>query len=192
MTPKQQSQNRKPSDRTSPGVFLGKSIVEAAKMLLAAKRQPIRNPDIAAALSAGGLVLNSKEPANTIGSVLGRRANDVGDIVKVGRGTWGLREWYPGRSFGKKDAPKGGNGGKPDENSKVASVAVARIPFMITQVQRARLRKLGRTDEEIKEMTPDEAHGILGGLPKVRHAPRAPAPPSKRRRIVRPPSFLRR
>ena len=151
-------------DRTRAGAFLGKSIVEAAKMLLAARRQPLRNPDIATAFSAGGLVLNSKEPANTIGSVLGRRANDVGDIVKVGRGTWGLMEWYPGRSFGKKDAPKGGTGGKPDENSEVASVAVARIPFMITQVQRARLRKLGRTDEEIKEMTPDEAHGILGTL----------------------------
>ena len=149
--------------RAGPGVFLGKSIVEAAKMLLAARRQPLRNPDIATAFSAGGLVLNSKEPANTIGSVLGQRANDVGDIVKVGRGTWGLMEWYPGRSFGKKDAPKAGNSDKPDENSEVASVAVASIPFMITQAQRARLRDLGHTDEEIKEMTPDEAHGILGG-----------------------------
>ena len=104
-------------------------------MLLDARRQPLRNPDIAAALLAGGLVLNSKEPANTIGSALGRRANVVGDIVKVGRGTWGLKEWYPGRSLGNKDAHKGSNGDKPDENSEVASIAVARIPFMITQAQ---------------------------------------------------------
>ena len=151
-------------DRTEPGVFVGKSIVEAAKMLLAATRQPLRSPDIATALLAGGLVLNFKEPANTIGSVLGRRANDVGDIVKVGRGTWGLKDWYPGQSFGKKEASKGGNGDKPDENSEVPSVAVARIPFMITQAQRARLRKLGRTDDEIKEMTPAEAHRILAAL----------------------------
>jgi hypothetical protein len=27
---------------------------------------------------------------------------DVGDAVRVGRGTWGLKEWYPNRSF-KKD-----------------------------------------------------------------------------------------
>jgi hypothetical protein len=32
---------------------------------------------------------------------LSRRANEVGDIVKVGRGTWGLKEWFPGRSFKK-------------------------------------------------------------------------------------------
>ncbi len=180
------------TDRMGPGAFLGKSIVEAAKMLLAARQRPLRNPDIATAFSAGGLVLNSKEPANTIGSVLGRRANEVGDIVKVGRGTWGLMEWYPGRSFGKKDAPNRGYGDKPDESAKVASVAVARIPFMITQAQRARLRDLGHTDDEIKKMTPNEAHGILGGLSNVRHAQRVLAPPSKRRRIVLLPSFSRR
>lgn len=111
---------------------------------------------------AGELVLNSKGPADTIGSVPTRRANDVGDIVKVGRGTWGLREWYPGRSLGTKDAPRAGNGDKPDESSEVASVAVARIPFLITQAQRARLCDLSRTDDVIKEMTPDKAHGIPG------------------------------
>jgi len=52
-----------------PGAFLGKSIVDAAKMLLAAKRQPLRNPDFVTPFKVGGLVLNSKEPANTIGSV---------------------------------------------------------------------------------------------------------------------------
>jgi len=62
----------------------------------------MRNPDIAAAFKVGGLVLNSADPVNTVGAVLSRRANDIGDIVKVGRGTWGLKEWYPGRSFKKK------------------------------------------------------------------------------------------
>jgi hypothetical protein len=31
--------------------------------------------------------------------VLNRRFLQVGDIVRVGRGTWGLKEWYPNRSF---------------------------------------------------------------------------------------------
>lgn len=84
-----------------PGAFLGMSIPEAAKKLLAAKRQPMKNPDIAAAFKAGGLHLNSKDPVNTVGAVLSRRADDFGDIVKVGRGTFGLKEWYPGRSFKK-------------------------------------------------------------------------------------------
>jgi hypothetical protein len=91
-----------------PGAFLGLSIPEAAKKLLAAKRQPLKNPEIAAGFKAGGFVLGSKDPANTIGAVLSRRATEVGDIVKVGRGTWGLKEWFPGRSF-KREKPE-----KPD------------------------------------------------------------------------------
>src|ERR1039457_6810453 len=83
----------------SPGAFLGLSIHEAAKKLLAAKRQPLKNPDIVAAFKAGGLMLGSKDPVNTVGAVLTRRSIDVGDIVKVGRGVWGLKEWFPGRSF---------------------------------------------------------------------------------------------
>ncbi len=84
-----------------PGALLGLSISEAAKKLLATRRQPMRNPEIAAAFKAGGLHMNSADPVNTIGSVLTRRFAEIGDIVKVGRGTWGLKEWYPNRSFKK-------------------------------------------------------------------------------------------
>ena len=98
-----------------PGAFLGLTIPEAAKKLLASKRQPLRNPDIAAAFKVGGLVLNSADPVNTIGSVLTRRANDIGDIVKIGRGTWGLKEWYPNRNFKKE---RGENGDAKNETSE--------------------------------------------------------------------------
>jgi hypothetical protein len=80
------------------------------KKLLAIRRQPLRNPDIATAFKTGGLVLQSAEPANPIGSVLTRRFNEVGDIVRVGRGTWGLQEWYPNVSFKRKGTSKGPNG----------------------------------------------------------------------------------
>jgi hypothetical protein len=33
---------------------------------------------------------------------------------------------------------------------------------MITQAQKERLRELGYTDEQIREMTPAAAHNILG------------------------------
>lgn len=89
-----------------PGALLGMSIADATKKLLASKRIPLKNPDIATLFKAGGLVLNSKDWTNTIGAVLTRRANEIGDIVKVDRGTWGLKEWYPGRSFGKKEGVK--------------------------------------------------------------------------------------
>ena len=85
-----------------PGAFLGMTIVDAAKTLMASRRRPLKNPEIAAAFREGGLILQSKEPANTIGSVMTRRFNEVGDIVRVGRGTWGLKEWYPNRDFKRK------------------------------------------------------------------------------------------
>lgn len=87
------------NDTNGPGALLGMSIADAAKKLLANKRTTLKNNDLATLFKAGGLHLNSKDWVNTIGAVLTRRANDVGDIVKVDRGTWGLKEWYPGRSF---------------------------------------------------------------------------------------------
>lgn len=89
-----------------PGAFLGMTIVDAAKALLANRRQPLGNPEISAAFKAGGLVLTSADPVNTIGSVLTRRFNQVGDVVRVSRGMWGLAEWYPNRNFKRKPAGK--------------------------------------------------------------------------------------
>ncbi len=91
-----------------PGALLGMSIADATKKLLANKRATLKNPEIAVLFKDGGLMLNSKDWTNTIGAVLTRRANEVGDIVKIGRGTWGLKEWYPNRSFKKdKETAKG-------------------------------------------------------------------------------------
>jgi hypothetical protein len=81
------------------GMYLGMSIPEAAKKLLASRKRTLTNAEIASALKAGGLVMTSADPQNTIGSVLTRSFKDVGDVVRVGRGTWGLKDWYPGRKF---------------------------------------------------------------------------------------------
>jgi hypothetical protein len=92
-----------------PGALLGMSIADATKKLLASKRTTLKNPELATLFRAGGLVLNSKDWVNTVGAVLTRRADTIGDIVKVERGTWGLKEWYPNRSFKKEKEPA-----KPD------------------------------------------------------------------------------
>lgn len=81
------------------GMFLGMSIADAAKKLLAQRKRTMGNVEIAREIQAGGLVLSGKDPVNVVGSVMTRRFNDVGDVVKVGRGIWGLKEWYPGRNF---------------------------------------------------------------------------------------------
>jgi hypothetical protein len=107
------------NDLSGPGGLLGMSIVDATKALLKSKRTPLRNPEIAALFKAGGLHMNSKEPANTIGSVLTRRMAEVGDVVRVGRGTWGLKEWYPNRSF----KTKGGEKAEMDDDTDEGTTA---------------------------------------------------------------------
>jgi len=93
------------------------SIPEATRKLLMLRRKALTNSEIEAGLKAGGLIMQSTDPANTIGSVITRRFNQVGDIVKIGRGIWGLAEWYPNRSFKQKVA-KGENGGPRSETSE--------------------------------------------------------------------------
>lgn len=95
-----------PDASDDAGAFLGMSIAEAAKKLLTTKRRAMNNAEIAAGLVAGGLVMNSREPQNTVGSILTRRFDSVGDVVRVGRGTWGLAEWYRNRTFKRKAAGK--------------------------------------------------------------------------------------
>lgn len=167
------------SDIDSPGAFLGMSIADAAKKLLAARRQPMRNPEIAAAFKRGGLVLNSKDVVNTIGAVLSRRAVEVGDLVKVDRGTWGLKEWYPGRSFNKpksaapidtKESSETTVGVKGQEGPSIVlpgfhpQQPTASVPFMITNAMRDKLRENGASEEDIRNMTPAEAQSYIDGF----------------------------
>lgn len=111
----QPGQNSPPD---GPGAYLGMTIPDAAKKVLATRRQTMGNADILAALKAGGLHLNSRDPINTIGSVLTRRFNVVGDIVRVGRGTWGLKEWYPNRSFKEKQGRADADSNEADGNQE--------------------------------------------------------------------------
>ena len=85
------------ADETGP--FFGMSIVDGTKKLLEREMRPLGNADIAYELQAGGIVLSSEQPLNVVGSVLTRRFQQVGDVVKVGRGVWGLKDWYPEQSF---------------------------------------------------------------------------------------------
>lgn len=86
----------------SEGDLLGMTIADAAVKTLTARRRVMGNAELYAAFKQGGLILTSAEPINVINSVLTRRFAQVGDIVRVDRGQWGLQQWYPGRSFKKK------------------------------------------------------------------------------------------
>lgn len=92
------------------GDYLGMTIADATRKLLATRRKALTNTEIVAALEAGGLVMTSADKLNTVGSILTRRFNQVGDIVRVARGTWGLQEWY-GSRFKKKGSKAEGEQG---------------------------------------------------------------------------------
>lgn len=73
-------------------VYSGVSIAEAAKMVLITNGGPMRTSEIVPLIQAGGVNLKSADPNNTTNSILSRRANSVGDIVRIGRSAWDLRE----------------------------------------------------------------------------------------------------
>jgi hypothetical protein len=92
-----------------PGAFHGLSIAEAAIKLLSVRKRQLSNGEILAEFRSGSFHMSSADPINTIGAVLTRRFKETGDIVRVGKGTWGLKEWYPGRTFSKNAKGSGGN-----------------------------------------------------------------------------------
>lgn len=83
----------------APGAFHGMSIPTATKKLLLMRKRAMGNQEIVDALVAGGLHLTSASPINTVGSILGRQYREGGDIVRIGRGVWGLQAWYPTQRF---------------------------------------------------------------------------------------------
>jgi hypothetical protein len=76
-----------------PGAFLGMTVADATVKLLGIRRKPLSNNEIHEAIIAGGVVMKSVSPLNTIGTILRRRQEEVEDIVRVGK-TWGLAAWY--------------------------------------------------------------------------------------------------
>ncbi len=74
-----------------PDTFFGLSIIEAAKKFLKMARRAQHAAAIAAALEQGGL----KRPADNVLSGVLVRAAKGREVTKVGKGMWGLSEWYP-------------------------------------------------------------------------------------------------
>ena len=105
------------------GAYLGMSIAAAARKLLASQKRAMGTSDILVALTAGGLALTSADPINTVSAVLGRRFDRVGDIVRVERGIWGLKEWYPNRSFKREYAANKLEGVDPKSATSAPEIA---------------------------------------------------------------------
>ena len=75
--------------------FVGLNIAEAASKYLRIMGRGAKSTEqVAEALVRGGLAVTKA----SVSSIL-RKNNRTGegDVIKVGRGLWGLQEWYPGR-----------------------------------------------------------------------------------------------
>lgn len=74
--------------------FFGMSISDATKKYLLIVGKPARKiEDIVEALNKGGL----ESPKSSINTVLNRVKGNEG-LVKIGKSTWGLQEWYPNKT----------------------------------------------------------------------------------------------
>lgn len=107
--------------KIEPDSFFGLTIVDAAKKYLGMMKRPQGTQGITDALKDGGYLFTSEQPVQTVASVLARSDSKGGDIVRVGKGMWGLPEWYPNRPRRKKT-----NGDSVDsENSETEPAETA-------------------------------------------------------------------
>jgi HB1, ASXL, restriction endonuclease HTH domain len=88
-----------PSKGIAPGSFHGKSIEDATEAILHIRKRSLAISEIVADLQAGGVHFRGDTPVNTVTSVLHRASKKGGNVVRINRGTWGLREWHPNRKF---------------------------------------------------------------------------------------------
>ena len=105
----EETDDQAPSEQE--GEFLGKTVAEAARIVLNRRRRPMSPAAITAELDRGGLPVASSK---TVASILHRRNRVVGDFVNPKHGRWGLKEWYPRRSFGKTEGSVKGEAIEPN------------------------------------------------------------------------------
>lgn len=97
--------------------FFGLSILDASKKLLEIKKKPLKAAEIADDLGNGGIRFATDTPENTVASILSRHVNsDASEIVRVGRGLFGLSKWYPNSGRFKQFSTK-----KSQQNQYVSS-----------------------------------------------------------------------
>lgn len=75
--------------------FLNLSIGDAARKYLGMVRKAQTVGQICEALKRGGFHSTSKNFVTTVYSVLARQEKAGGDVVRVERGQWALRDWHP-------------------------------------------------------------------------------------------------
>ncbi len=81
--------------RLAPDSFFRMTVPQAIKAYLNIAKRPKTAKDITAALDAGGLTHQAKNLYATVYPTLLRMEGN-NEVARVGKGEWGLTEWYPG------------------------------------------------------------------------------------------------
>ena len=113
-------------DENNP--YLGMRVADATVLLLKKTRRAMSPTEIVQHLEAGGLLLSGNNKPGTITTILKRRQTKNGDLVRPRRGQWGLKEWYPGRNFGKADGTDKNNTKDEDANSESSATTEPEQP----------------------------------------------------------------
>lgn len=103
--------------RVESDSFFGMTVIDATVKYLRMVKKKQSIVEIARALEAGGLTHAASDFTATVRSMVHRESTKGDVIVKVGRGEWGLKEWYPGarasKMFGTTRAQR--RGSEPEE-----------------------------------------------------------------------------
>jgi len=79
----------------APDTFFRMTVPDAIKKYLGIVKRPKTAKDITGALDVGGLTHQAKNLYATVYPTLLRMEGNE-EVVRVGKGEWGLSEWYPG------------------------------------------------------------------------------------------------
>jgi hypothetical protein len=125
------------------GRFFGLSKPDACVKLLKETDHPLTPLEMGETLVAEGFPITHEDRAKGIRWALKKRAEKVGDVVLVGLGQWGLREWYTDDEL---ELLKRGRGGMGGRDRKTHSAR--------TKAGMAALRENGVTLGRTEKMTP--------------------------------------
>ena len=78
----------------APDSFFRMSVPDAIKKFLNIAKRPKTAKEITAGLDSGGLTHQAKNLYATVYPTL-LRMESANEVVRVGKGEWGLSEWYP-------------------------------------------------------------------------------------------------
>lgn len=76
--------------------FFGLSIPDAIRKCFRLSKRPLSLSELTNSLKNGGMLTTATNLMATVSATLQRMKQQSGEVVALGKGQWGLAEWYPG------------------------------------------------------------------------------------------------